>query len=824
MHTNIHLPRSQALSPRLTAILRGATVLVACWLFTAKPLFFSVDPLALALVASLEHGVGWGVLGIALGLWQTGESVALRAAATAVTLLFRLAAHLFLTPREDEHCAAKELAHIGRALRAHLLRLLHLGRPTDAPAEAPPPLTVWDEPLRLRVLAALVGGLVPALGIPIAHGFLFYDLCGAALYLVLLPPATVLLHYALAPGEHSSTLARALGLAALLAAVCFCGRTVTLLGISPIVCLVLILTLEATARYGLGAGMVPSILGGLCYAPLTVPIYLAVALSHALLSPLLGAAALLLSAGVAYLSALLVGGATTLQALAPSLTVGILADAVLHRLLRYGEQMPSDRAVKPHKQDEALSHRMAEEAATVASHARRASISSAFSTLSEAARSQSTLSSAPDADELRAVLDGVMDEHCPRCPHRTRCWTDEYSATAEGVRVVSQRLSQRPDDTESATAAFPAGLRARCPVLPELLGETRYRAARLVSAHQRAVHTELLADAYDAIAHLLRDTLHESGTEHDARTVREDLAAGILTALDARDIHPRHVLVTGERALTVRICGISPAALTLSREELSATLSEVCGVRLSRPRYEGTDDGTLTLREEARYRASCRHISRAAPSSETERSRALCGDTLRTLATDNGLFYALLCDGMGSGRQAAETSGAAAMLLERLLGAGVSIGTALRLVDHFLRTRADRPERECSSTVDLLELDLYTGQARLVKSGAAPSVILHGGRIYRLAAHTVPLGILGTVDAQTTPLELCAGDRILLLSDGVTDTASGESGADDALGNYLSGELPEEDGELAEAIVALCRARGSLDDATVAVIRIEAAG
>jgi stage II sporulation protein E len=301
--------------------------------------------------------------------------------------------------------------------------------------------------------------------------------------------------------------------------------------------------------------------------------------------------------------------------------------------------------------------------------------------------------------------------------------------------------------------------------------------------------------------------------------VRADVASSIATALDGHGLRPRHILVTGDRVLRIRICGISPAALTLSRDELREALSTVCGVSLSRPHYDGTDDGTLTLYAEPRYRVECHHVSRAAVAGEAERTRPVCGDTLRTLVTDHGLFYALLCDGMGSGRQAGATSSAAAMLLERLLGAGVSIGTALRLVNHFLRTRADRPEHECSSTVDLLEVDLYTGQARLVKCGAAPSLLLHGACIGRIAAPTVPLGILGTVDAQSTPLELVEGDRILLLSDGVTDTVPSEGETGDWLCDGLAGE---EDAALAETLLSRCRANGSLDDATVAVLRVRA--
>lgn len=811
----------QALSPQLSSILRGIALLLICYLFTARPLLFSVNPLALATVAALQDGIGWGVLGIALGLWQTGEAVVLHGVAVLLTLLVRLVLGLFVLPKNPEEARDLRARWLGR-VRVHLLWLVHLGRPTDGQdTPSPPDPLLLDEPTHWRVLAALIGGLVPALGIPLSHGFPFYDLVGSVLYLVLLAPATVLLRYALDRTDESDTLARPIGLSLLLCAICFCGRTVTLLGISPVVCLVVILTLAATARHGFGMGVVCGVLGGICYAPLTVPIYLCISISHALLSPLFGAASLLPSAGIALVVTLLLGGTPTLRTLAPSLAVGMLIYTAGRRLVRHGESAGKDRAVKSHKQHELMTRLLAEETAIAASRARISDISSAFGALSETARSQSARPTLPDADELRAVLDGVMDEHCPHCPHRTRCWSEEYTTTAEGVREVGRRLANRPEDTEWSFEAFSAAMRSRCSSMSDIMDKTRYRAAHLPSIRQTAARAELLADTYDTIAHLLRDTLHECGPEHDARCTRDDLAEMVASWLDDHEIHVRHVLVTGDRILCIRIFGISPAALAATRDELQSSLSRCCAVPLSRPRYDGSDDGTLTLCAEPRYRISCSHVCHAADtSSETARGRAVCGDTLRTLQTDHGLFYALLCDGMGSGRQASQTSNMAAMLLERLLGAGVSIGTALRLVNHFLRSRTDRPEHECSSTVDLLEMDVYTGQARLIKSGAAPSLILRGGRVFRLTAHTVPLGILGTVDAQTTALELSDGDRILLMSDGVTDTAVSETCTDDWLSDYLSGDIPEEDGVLAERLIDLARTHGSSDDASVAVVRI----
>ena len=211
----------------------------------------------------------------------------------------------------------------------------------------------------------------------------------------------------------------------------------------------------------------------------------------------------------------------------------------------------------------------------------------------------------------------------------------------------------------------------------------------------------------------------------------------------------------------------------------------------------------------------------------------------------DGMLYALLCDGMGSGKNAALTSGSCVVFLEQVLRTGVSIQTALRMLNHYLRSRSGEPEDEYSSTVDLFALDLYSGQARFVKSGAACSLVIRDGRLYRLASHTVPIGILQAIDAQVIPFDVRPGDRILMMSDGLTDTAqesfdtngTGEMdtrAADDWLTEYLSEHADElqassdatidspctDDTQLIETLFSLARKHGSTDDISMISLRI----
>lgn len=119
---------------------------------------------------------------------------------------------------------------------------------------------------------------------------------------------------------------------------------------------------------------------------------------------------------------------------------------------------------------------------------------------------------------------------------------------------------------------------------------------------------------------------------------------------------------------------------------------------------------------------------------------------------------------MGSGRDAALTSRLAAIYLEKLLCVGADKGDALRMLNKVLMAKKD----EVFTTVDLIEIDKLTGEATLVKAGAAPSYLLRGGDCTKLESRTLPAGIMPAVKAEQIRLKLRRGDCLVMLSDGIT--------------------------------------------------------
>jgi len=194
----------------------------------------------------------------------------------------------------------------------------------------------------------------------------------------------------------------------------------------------------------------------------------------------------------------------------------------------------------------------------------------------------------------------------------------------------------------------------------------------------------------------------------------------------------------------------------------------------------------------------------------------VCGDAIASFEA-GGKYYMLISDGMGSGREAALTSGVCAAILQRLIGAGAGLETSLKMLNNIIRAG----ERECSATVDIAEIDLITGEARFVKSGAAPSFVLRGGSIFRLQSKTVPIGIIRALDAEMIRFNVLPGDRVVMVSDGA---ARSYEEVPWLLDMMTSDEvlLKGSPKEAAAKIVREAARRGSADDITAGVICVTA--
>ncbi len=197
---------------------------------------------------------------------------------------------------------------------------------------------------------------------------------------------------------------------------------------------------------------------------------------------------------------------------------------------------------------------------------------------------------------------------------------------------------------------------------------------------------------------------------------------------------------------------------------------------------------------------------RAEVAASTAGRSRISGDRCCWFAGTEYRYYVLLCDGMGTGADAAENAQIAGNMLRKLLIAGLPASFALRSLNSLCTLQG----RAGAVTVDLAELNLINGKATLYKWGAAPSYLLTGRGPQRVGIAGAPPGLSVTREQETvTYLQLRRGQALILFSDGVA-------------AEYAVEELASCGWEPAATMASRLLERGKgTDDATVAVIRLQ---
>lgn len=198
---------------------------------------------------------------------------------------------------------------------------------------------------------------------------------------------------------------------------------------------------------------------------------------------------------------------------------------------------------------------------------------------------------------------------------------------------------------------------------------------------------------------------------------------------------------------------------------------------------------------------------------ETEK---VSGDNYSFYEGDDGKTAVILSDGMGSGEKACRDSERVIELTERLLEAGFRKEAAIQMINGAL---ASSGQEENMSTLDICDMNLYTGECEFIKVGAACTYIKRGRLVDRLSAQNFPLGVFGQLEPEVIYRTLQNGDYVIMLSDGVLDALSQGIG-EEVLPEIIGKMDYSNPNEIANQILTYCltQSKGQVrDDMTVLV-------
>ena len=591
--------------------------------------------------------------------------------------------------------------------------------------------------------------------------------------------------------------------AALLFTLVYASRTVTLLSfpLSPMAAL--FFTLYVCANRTTMAGILAAGIAGLAYEPIQAPALLLAALVALFLkqtkkeSP----TAILLPVVAMLAWSAYVKGFLILLPLIPATLLAATAFVLVQKTAIFSttsveEENGDEENDRQQRQMESIRYRDSNE--------RFRGISDAFSSLSEVFYNLSDRFRRPGTLDLRLLCDRSFDAFCNDCPNKNICWGLEYTATLGAVNDLIAQLHTRGRVSDEHVDEQLAN---RCTRIDGILERINTDCARLTGEMLRNNRTEIVAMDYESAADIINEALEADSGEY---SVDVELGKKITEYLKDADVRAESVTVFGNRMRKILIRGAEVDEAKVTFETMRSDLGEMCDSELSFPTFEVEGSvSTMTL-------TAKRKISVISAQNNVSADGGVSGDSVNLFSNKKDYFYALISDGMGSGKEAALTSGLCSVFLEKMLRAGNRAATSLRMLNNMIASRAQDSTKECSSTVDLLELDLMTGEGAFLKSGAAPSFVVRGKVVRRLQSGTVPIGILNTLDVQKTDFPLRAGDTVVMVSDGILQ------GDDEGewLTSYLTGASLQTPEEIVYQICRRCAESDTRDDCSVVALRI----
>lgn len=199
-------------------------------------------------------------------------------------------------------------------------------------------------------------------------------------------------------------------------------------------------------------------------------------------------------------------------------------------------------------------------------------------------------------------------------------------------------------------------------------------------------------------------------------------------------------------------------------KEIGNILSEVMGQKMEPDKNAsvviGENYKTLFFRQTEHFALSC------GVAKSVKNGGKISGDNQQIVDIGNGKWLITLADGMGSGEEASKESENVIELLSNMLKSGFSRESAVKLVNSVSSMNW---KKEQTTSVDMGVVDMYSGVCSFLKMGGASTFIKRESWVDVMKSTSLPVGIVDKADIDSATKKLYAGDKIVLVTDGVLE-------------------------------------------------------
>lgn len=358
------------------------------------------------------------------------------------------------------------------------------------------------------------------------------------------------------------------------------------------------------------------------------------------------------------------------------------------------------------------------------------------------------------SDDIGVILDETADRVCKDCKKCGKCWQTDFRKTYKNMLELVGIIEH---DGWLTTENLPENFGRHCERAESFIYEINHvyelYKRDIIRRSDAIVTRNLISMQYREINKLFSDMAEDINDGFDFMEEEEEK---IVNALDKLGIIPYEISVIESDS------GIAEAYLRLppktSHSVVEGAISEVLGRNVV---YENTEKGLSKYGSGAIYTVE---------NSLLQTSREgfnVNGDSVAIFTVGERKFYVIIADGMGSGSEARYESACALRLLTGFLKSGFCIKTALGILNSSMCLNMNN---EIYSTIDLLCIDLYTGEAQMYKIGSAQTLLLNAGEVKTISSSSLPVGILSDIQLDKKTVMLKEGDVILMMSDGITES------------------------------------------------------
>ncbi len=414
-----------------------------------------------------------------------------------------------------------------------------------------------------------------------------------------------------------------------------------------------------------------------------------------------------------------------------------------------------------------------------------------------------------DSSSKRLVYNELRIKTCADCPNKNKCYRANESETASCIQQMVEIGFEKGKVTLLDVPTLFAGkcdkLNSLVTTINDLIKQYKNYAGLVNSIDASKV---LLAEQLYGVSNIMRDLSLEVNAGVNFEKGKEKK---IIDELTYNNIICSDALVFEDKNQIMSV------TLAVRKEDrlkasVSKVVSKVCGVKMdvcdeassSRAGWQ-----ILTLKSAPKYDCVFGVATR------TKTGSLVSGDAYSVIKINDGKYLFALCDGMGSGVKAEQTSSTAIGLLENFYKAGFDKEIILSSVNKLLSLGRD----EVFSALDLCVVDVREGVGDFIKMGAPESFVKHKDTTSLVQIGALPLGIVQNADAKDEQVYLSSGDKIIMVTDGITDGFKSIDDLKDYVNNIKSNNPQEIAEQIIEKVVSINK-NVARDDMSVIVAKV----